>query len=76
MLQVSSNQQQYTTTSLVYVYYPHPIVEQLTPPIGPTAGGTLVRVYGKQLYGRANSVRSCRLGTEGVSVPATFDPVT
>ena len=85
-LQVSSNGQQFTPTSLPFFYHPHPVVESVAPAAGPTEGGTLVRVYGAHLHGgplaalpvTAGGVayrtsRLCRFGDGAEAVAASHD---
>ena len=84
-LQVSLNKQEYPLNAsyLVYHYYYHPTIDAIYPVSGPTAGGTLVRMYGSYLHGgsfttalatnRTGAYR-CRMGD--AVVPASLDPAS
>ena len=68
-LEVSLNAQQYTRDLVGFAYYAVPIVSVVSPDVGPTAGGTLVRLFGVGLD--AGHAYRCRFGESFVL--GTFD---
>ena len=48
-LEVSINAQQYTRNEVGFTYYTGPAVSLVSPDAGPTAGQTLVRLFGEGL---------------------------
>ena len=67
------NGQQYTPVGH-FTYHAHPVISSLTPPIGPTAGGTALTVSGMALRGAAEYRCRFALGSDPpLETPATFD---
>ena len=74
-LQVSkSNGQEFSSSEplVSYTYYLRPVLDVVTPPAGPLAGGTLVRIYGAHLHGGVADDRRCRFGGE-TATPGSLD---
>ena len=68
-LEVSLNAQQYTNSGVGFTYYGAPTVSFISPDSGPTAGDTLVRVFGNGLD--AGAEYRCKF--DEVVVTATLD---
>ncbi|MEC8564923.1 MAG: hypothetical protein VXY90_13730, partial [Pseudomonadota bacterium] len=70
-VELSLNGQQYTTNDHVFLTHGRPAVASLSPSRGPVTGGTLVRVSGGALDGRAVGAYRCRFGE--AEVGAAYD---
>ena len=68
-VEVSGNTQEWTASRLAFAYRPPPQVDSLLPPLGPTAGGTVLTVHGAGMV-RSNEL-ACLFGGS-VRVAATW----
>ena len=68
-LEISNNNQDFTTTSAEFTYYVAPHVTSIDPTSGPTTGNTVVSVYGTDF--RSSDLLRCQFHT-ATPVPATF----
>lgn len=76
-LEISFNGQDWTEDNAMFVYYNEPAVDYIYPISGPSSGGTVIEVHGRNFTGLAYADEfKCRFRSLNLGVPDKFIPAT